>query len=116
MRVLAHHADRQLIGDPVIDAQADSASGEVVAIRIRIAVHIDEVTEASHPHAPAIFRSGLENRFHDSFEDFPSTSGFVLQIRRGAVDLHVGAEPVDPFGDRPAGLPDSIVGCWRSKS
>ena len=64
MRVVAHHADRQLIGDPVIDSEADSAGREVVALRVAVAVHIDKVTEASHPHPPAIFRCRLEDRFH----------------------------------------------------
>src|SRR5271170_7656014 len=70
MRVFAHRTDRQLIADPVIDSQAESAGSEVVPIRIPVGVHIDKVTESSRPHAPAIFRSGLEDRFNDTFGGF----------------------------------------------
>src|SRR5271166_3329260 len=67
MRVLAHRTDRQLIADPVIDSQAESAGIEVVTVCIPITVHIDKVTESSHPHAPAVLRPGLKDRFHDVF-------------------------------------------------
>src|SRR5580693_6926198 len=76
MRVFAHSTDRQLIADPVIDSQAESAGSEVVTVCIRIAVHIDKVTESSHPHAPAVFRSGLEDRFHDTFGGFSVRARF----------------------------------------
>src|SRR5580693_798417 len=78
MGVLSHHPDSQVIGDAVIDAHTDSAGREIVALCIPIAVHIDKVTESSHPHAPAVFRPGLENRFHDSFRGFSVHGSFVL--------------------------------------
>ncbi len=99
MGVVAHHSYRELIGDAVIDAQADSAGGEVVPLCIPIAVHIDKVTESSHPHAPAIFRCVLEDRFHNGFGGFSVRVGSVLQIHRGAVDLHVGTEPAGSVVD-----------------
>src|ERR1700760_2199960 len=61
VRVVTHHPDRQLIGDPVIDSYTNSAGGEVVTLRIPIAVHIDKVTEASHPDTPAVLWSGLQD-------------------------------------------------------
>ena len=80
MRIVAHHADRQLIGDAIVDPQADSAGGEVVALGIPVAVHTDKVTESSHPDAPTIFRGVLEDRFHDRF---------------GGFSVRVGSDPPD---------------------
>ena len=60
MRVLAHGANGQLIGDSVIDAKADSAGREVITLWLSVAVHIDKVTESGHPHTPTIFRSRAE--------------------------------------------------------
>jgi hypothetical protein len=96
VRILAHHADRQLIGEAVVEAQADSAGGEVVPLSVLITVHIDKVPEASHPNTPAVLRSGLKNWFHDGFGGFSVCVGSVLQIHRGAVDLHVRTEAVGP--------------------
>src|SRR5580704_8935379 len=67
VRVLAHHPNRQLIGDSVIDTKADSAGGEIVPVGVRIGVHADKVTKPSHPHTPAVLRSRLENWFHNCF-------------------------------------------------
>ena len=97
MRVLAHHSDRQLIGDPVIDAQADSAGREVVTFCIRIGVHTDKVTESSHPHAPAVFRPGLEDRFYDTLEDFPSTSALSSRFTVAPLTFMLELNPVDPL-------------------
>jgi len=81
MRVLAHDTERQLIGDAVIDPQAYSAGSEVVTLGIPIRVDIDKVTESSQPHAPAVLRSGLEDRFHDAFRGFSVHGRFAPQIR-----------------------------------
>src|SRR5580698_7543545 len=61
VRVVAHYPDCQLIGDPVIDPHADSAGSEVVTLAIAVAVHVDKVTEASHPDTPTIFRCVLKD-------------------------------------------------------
>src|ERR1700745_3207605 len=67
MGILAQHTNGKLISDAVIDAQGESAGSKVVALCIPIAVHIDKVTESSHPHAPAVFKSGPQKRSHDAF-------------------------------------------------
>src|ERR1700731_3740333 len=99
MRVLAHGADGQLVGYSIIDTQADSTSREIITLSISVAVHIDKVTESGHPHSPTIFRRVLKYRFHDCFGGFPIRVGPVFQIHRGAVHLHVGAEPVGSVVD-----------------
>jgi hypothetical protein len=78
----------QLIRDAVIDAQTYSAGSEVVALCIRVRVHVHKVTESSHPHTPAVFRSALEDRFHDPFRGFSVHASFVLQIHRSWIQLH----------------------------
>ncbi len=94
MGILGHHANHQFIGQPVIDAQTDAAGGEVVPSGVRIAVHADKITEPSHPDAPTISRSGLQDRFHHCFGGFAVRIDSVLQIHGGAVDFHVGTESV----------------------
>src|ERR1700735_2882635 len=71
MCILAHHTDGQLIGDPVIEAETDSAGSKVVALGISIAIDVDKVTKAGHPDAPTIFRSMLQDWFHHRFRRFP---------------------------------------------
>src|SRR3984957_16703533 len=99
MRIVAHHADNELIGDAVIDPQADRAGREAVAPGIRIAVHADEITRSHDPHAPMVFWSGLKSRLHQPSGGFSVGVGSAFQIHRGAVNLHVGTEPAESVSD-----------------
>src|ERR1700681_4175575 len=92
--VLAHHPDGQLLGDPVIEAEADSAGGKVLAVGIPIGIHTDKVAEAGYPDTPAVFRCMLEHWFHHVFGGLSIRIDSVLQIHGGTIYLHVGAKAV----------------------
>ena len=99
MRIPAHHADGQLIGDAVIDAEADSAGREVVPFAFPSP---STLTKSPNPvtHTPQRFSgAALEDRFHDRFGGLAVRVGSILQIHRGAVDLHVGSESVRSVSD-----------------
>jgi hypothetical protein len=56
--------------------------------------HADKITGASHPHAPPVLRSGLQDWFHHAFRGISVRLGLVVQVHRGAVHLDVRSEPV----------------------
>jgi hypothetical protein len=56
MRIFTHHSDRQLIGDPVIEAETDCAGGEVVAPGVPIAVRM---AKSDRLLITAVFSVGL---------------------------------------------------------
>src|SRR5271165_1484975 len=64
MSVRTHSADRQLIGETVIDPDAESAGRKVVSVRVVIAINVYKVAKACHPDSPAILRHRLHRCFH----------------------------------------------------
>src|ERR1700761_588204 len=84
MRVLPHHSNGQLIGEPVVQTQTDSPGGEVVARGVPIAIHVDKVTKPGYPDTPAVFGCMLQDRFHHCFGGFSVCVGSIFQIHRSA--------------------------------
>src|SRR6516162_5228909 len=56
MSVFSHCPDGEVIGDAVIDPDAESTSRKVVTVCFRIGVDIDKVAKARHPHPQAVSR------------------------------------------------------------
>jgi hypothetical protein len=54
---------------------------------------------AADPHAPTVFEAGLGDRFHNVFGGFSVHRGLVIPSHVGAVDLHVGTEPIGTAAD-----------------
>jgi hypothetical protein len=79
VRILAHHADRQLVGDAVVEAQTDSAGGEVVPLSLPITVHVDKVPEAA------------------ALEDFPSASALSSKFSVAPLTFMLELKPLDPL-------------------
>src|ERR1700730_10576134 len=91
--IISHHPDGQLIGDPEIDPQGHSASGEVVALGVSIGIDTNKVTETGHPDAPTIFGGVLENPPHPPHKQ-PAPLPTRTQPHGPPLDLHVGTEAV----------------------
>jgi hypothetical protein len=96
MSVTTKEPDRQVVGDPVIDADGRPSRGEVIALCAVIAIDRDEITPAVDPHAPAVFRRGLKDRWlRDN-----SLSIFLKMVslpEGGAAGGIVDTNPVEPL-------------------